>query len=130
MSHLVPLPQILIWTRGIPRGTSNLRSVSSSLVCLQNMPQLLKKLNSGHNNHLDPHVVTQMPKFQDISWDQLVVGEVAIIWKQNLIPKLWAGYIFLNNWLIGSFILATFTKSDNSIWQWSELSRRRIFLGQ
>ena len=33
------------------------------------------------HNHLDPHFVTHMPKFQDISWDQLVVGEVAIIFQ-------------------------------------------------
>ena len=36
-------------------------------------PQLLP------HNHLDPHFVSHMPKFQDISWDQLVAGEVAII---------------------------------------------------
>ena len=30
-------------------------------------------------NHLDPHFITHMPKFQIISWDQLVAGEVAII---------------------------------------------------
>ena len=38
-----------------------------------NKPQLLP------HNHLDPHFVNQMLKFQDISWDQLVAGEVAII---------------------------------------------------
>ena len=36
------------------------------------------------HNHLDPHFVNHMPKFQDISWDQLVAGEVAIILQANM----------------------------------------------
>ena len=38
-----------------------------------------KKLQLWPHNHLDPHFVSHMPKFQDISWDQLVAREVAII---------------------------------------------------
>ena len=39
----------------------------------------IKKPQLWPHNHLDPHFVSHMPKFQDISWDQLVAGEVAII---------------------------------------------------
>ena len=39
----------------------------------------IKKPQLWPHNHLDPHFVSNMPKFQDISWDQLVAGEVAII---------------------------------------------------
>ena len=39
----------------------------------------IKKPQLWPHNHLDPHFVTQMPKFQDISWDKLVAGEVAIV---------------------------------------------------
>ena len=39
----------------------------------------IKRPQLWPDNHLDPHFVSHMPKFQDISWDQLVVGEVAII---------------------------------------------------
>ena len=39
----------------------------------------IKKQQMWHHNYLDPHFVSHMPKFQDISWDQLVAGEVAII---------------------------------------------------
>ena len=39
----------------------------------------IKKPQLWSQNHLDPHFVAHMPKFQDISWDQLVAGEVAII---------------------------------------------------
>ena len=38
-----------------------------------------KKPQLWPHNHLDPHFISNMPKFQDISWDQLVTGEVAII---------------------------------------------------
>ena len=39
----------------------------------------IKKPQFWPHNHLDPHFVSHMPKFQDISWDQLVAGEFAII---------------------------------------------------
>ena len=39
----------------------------------------IKKPQLWPHNHLDPHFITHMPKFQNISWDQLVAGEVAII---------------------------------------------------
>ena len=39
----------------------------------------ITKLQLWPHNHLDPHFVSHMPKFQDISWDQLVAGKVAII---------------------------------------------------
>ena len=39
----------------------------------------IKKPQLWPHNHLDPHFVSHMPKFQDISWDQLVAGEMAII---------------------------------------------------
>ena len=39
----------------------------------------IKKPQLWPHNHLDPHFISNMPKFQDISWDQLVAGEVAII---------------------------------------------------
>ena len=39
----------------------------------------IKKPQLWPHNHLDSHFVSNMPKFQDISWDQLVAGEVAII---------------------------------------------------
>ena len=39
----------------------------------------IKKPQLWPHNHLDPHFVLNMPNFQDISWDQLVAGEVAII---------------------------------------------------
>ena len=39
----------------------------------------IKKPQLWPHNHLNPHVVSNMPKFQDISWDQLVAGEVTII---------------------------------------------------
>ena len=39
----------------------------------------IKKPQLWPHNHLDPHFVAHMPKFQDISRGQLVVGEVAII---------------------------------------------------
>ena len=38
----------------------------------------IKKPQLWPHNHLDPHFVSNMPKFKDISWDQLVAGEVAI----------------------------------------------------
>ena len=31
------------------------------------------------HNHLDPHFINPLPKFADISWDQLVAGELAVI---------------------------------------------------
>ena len=40
---------------------------------------MIKKPQLWPNNHLDPHFVSHMPKFQNISWDQLLAGEVAII---------------------------------------------------
>ena len=39
----------------------------------------VKKPQLWPHNHLDPHFISNMPKFQDISWDQLVAQEVAII---------------------------------------------------
>ena len=39
----------------------------------------IKKPQLWPHNHLDPHFISNMPKFQDISWDQLVAREVAII---------------------------------------------------
>ena len=39
----------------------------------------IKKPQLWPHNHIDPHFVSHLPKFQDISWDQLVAGEVAII---------------------------------------------------
>ena len=39
----------------------------------------IKKPQLWPHNHLDPHFIFNMPEFQDISWDQLVTGEVAII---------------------------------------------------
>ena len=39
----------------------------------------IKKSQLWPHNHLNPHFVSHVPKFQDISWDQLVAGEVAII---------------------------------------------------
>ena len=39
----------------------------------------IKKPQLWPLNHLDPHFISNMPKFQDISWDQLVAGEAAII---------------------------------------------------
>ena len=39
----------------------------------------IKKPQLWPHNHLDPHFVSHMPKFKDISWDQLVAREVAII---------------------------------------------------
>ena len=39
----------------------------------------IKKLQLWPHNYLDSRFVSHMPKFQDISWDQLVAGEVAII---------------------------------------------------
>ena len=39
----------------------------------------IKKPQLWPHNHLDPHFVSNIPKFQDISWDQLVAGELAII---------------------------------------------------
>ena len=39
----------------------------------------IKKQQLWPHNHLDPHFVSYMPKFQDISWDQLMAGEAAII---------------------------------------------------
>ena len=39
----------------------------------------IKKPQLWPHNHLDPHFVSHMPKFKDISWDQLVAGEVASI---------------------------------------------------
>ena len=43
----------------------------------------IKKPQLWPHNHLDPHFVNHMPKFQDISWDQLVAGEVAIILQEK-----------------------------------------------
>ena len=39
----------------------------------------IKKPQLWPHNHLDPHFVSHMPKFQDIPWDQLVAGEAVII---------------------------------------------------
>ena len=39
----------------------------------------IRKPQLWPHNHLDPHFVSHMPKFPDISWDQLVAREVAII---------------------------------------------------
>ena len=39
----------------------------------------IKKPQLWPYNHLDPHFISNMPKFQNISWDQLVAGEIAII---------------------------------------------------
>ena len=39
----------------------------------------IKKPQLWPHNHLDSHFISNMPKFQDISWDQLVAEEVAII---------------------------------------------------
>ena len=39
----------------------------------------IKKPQLWPHNHLDSHFVFHMPKFQDISWDELVDREVAII---------------------------------------------------
>ena len=39
----------------------------------------IKKPQLWPHSHLDPHFMSHMPKFQDISWDQLVVGEAAFI---------------------------------------------------
>ena len=39
----------------------------------------IRKPQLWPHNHLDPHFVSHMPKFQDIFWDQLVAREVAII---------------------------------------------------
>ena len=38
----------------------------------------IKKPQLWPHNHLDSHFVSHMPKFQDMSWDQLVAREVAI----------------------------------------------------
>ena len=38
----------------------------------------IKKPQLWPHNHLDPHFISNMPKFQDITWDQLVAGEVAL----------------------------------------------------
>ena len=35
----------------------------------------IKKPQLWPHNHLDPHFVSHMPKFQDISWDKLVARE-------------------------------------------------------
>ena len=52
----------------------------------------VKKPQLWPHNHSDPHFVSHMPKFQDISWDQLVVGEVAILTLKIMpIGVLWGG---------------------------------------
>ena len=39
----------------------------------------IKKPQLWPHNHLDSHFISHMPKFQDISWDQLMARQVAII---------------------------------------------------
>ena len=90
----------------------------------------IKKHQLWPHNHLDPHFVTHMPNSRispgtNWQWERLPQ-----FCKQNLTLKLWVGYVFLNNWLIGSFILATCIRSDNSIWQQFEPLKRKNLPGK
>ena len=79
MSHRL-LPSLsLIPRQRSPGDIKDPKSVNFSQECLQSMHPPLKTPQLWPHNHLDPHSVSHMQKFQDISWDQLVAGKVAII---------------------------------------------------
>ena len=54
----------------------------------------IKKPQLWPHNHLDPHFVSHMPKFQDISWDQLVAGGCPLFCRPSPALRPWAGFIY------------------------------------
>ena len=68
-------------------------------------------------NHLNPHFVNHMPKFQDISWDQLVAGEVAIILQAKYHMQALRLLCLLKKLLIEGLDWVICIKSGNSTWQ-------------
>ena len=77
----------------------------------------IKKPQLWPHNHLDLHFVSNMPKFQDISWDQLVAGEVAIILQSKAHTQA-MGRIHLLKQLAYWKLRSGNLKCDSYIWLW------------